>query len=139
LGLDCHVGLAAQHDIRVAGFIPIPPSPSGEPDWEEELLKHVRPMSQKAINNPPKTVADMNTPAAGNAHSNARALAHVYGACGGDVDDVRVLNLGSIERARTEQASGPAAVLFGLPTRFGLGFSLPPAGTGFGSSSAAAF
>jgi CubicO group peptidase (beta-lactamase class C family) len=105
-------------------------------------------MVQKAVNNPPKTVADMNTVAwrraeipAGNAHTNARALARLYGAlaCGGEVDGVQILSGQSIERARAEQASGPDTVLFGLPTRFGLGFSLPPEGTGFGSSSAAAF
>jgi CubicO group peptidase (beta-lactamase class C family) len=105
-------------------------------------------MVQKALNNPPKTVADMNTPSwrqaeipAGNGHTNARALARIYGAlaCGGEVDSVQVLSPDSIERARAEQASGPDAVLFGLPTRFGLGFSLPPKGAGFGSSSGSAF
>jgi CubicO group peptidase (beta-lactamase class C family) len=55
------------------------------------------------------------------------------------VDRVRVLSPGSVTRARTEQASGPDAVLFGMPTRFGLRFSLPPEGTGFGSSGAGAF
>jgi CubicO group peptidase (beta-lactamase class C family) len=145
LGIDCHIGLAAEHDSRVAEFIPIPP---GQPDFEQELLKNAGPMVQKAMNNPPHTVADMNTRAwrgaeipAGNAHTTARALARVYGAlaCGGEVDGVRVLSPASIERARTEQASGPDAVLFGWPTRFGLGFSLPPQGAGIGSSSAAAF
>jgi CubicO group peptidase (beta-lactamase class C family) len=145
LGIDCHIGLAAEHDARVAEFIPIPP---GEPDFEAELLKNAPPMAQKAVNNPPRTVADMNTRAwrraeipAGNAHTNARALARAYGAlaCGGEVDGVRVLSPQSIERARTEQANGPDAVLFGWPTRFGLGFSLPPVGAGFGSSSTTAF
>jgi CubicO group peptidase (beta-lactamase class C family) len=145
LGIDCHIGLAAGDDARVAEFIPIPP---GEPDLEAELLKNAGPMVLKALNNPPHTVADMNTRAwrkaeipAGNAHTNARALARVYGAlaCGGEVDGVRVLSPESIERARTEQASGPDAVLFSWPTRFGLGFSLPPEGAGFGSSSATAF
>jgi len=148
LGIDCHIGLAAEHDFRVAEFIPIPPPPPGEPDLEEELLKNAGPMVQKAINNPPHTVADMNTSAwrraeipAGNAHTNARALARVYGALawGGEANGVRVLSPESIERARTEQVNGPDAVLFGMPTRFGLGFSLPPRGLGFGSSSAAAF
>lgn len=147
LGIDCHIGLAAEHDARVAEFIPNQPPP-GEADFEQELLKHAGPMVQKAMNNPPKTVADMNTLAwrraeipAGNAHTNARALARVYGAlaCGGEAGGIRVLSLESIERARTEQASGPDAVLFGMPTRFGLGFSLPTEGTGFGSASAAAF
>jgi CubicO group peptidase (beta-lactamase class C family) len=145
LGLDCHIGLAAEHDARVAEFIPVPP---GQPDLEQELIRNAGPMLQKAINNPPKTVADMNTLAwrraeipAGNAHTNARALARVYGAlaCRGEVNGTRVLSPGSIERARTEQASGPDPILFGLATRFGLGFSLPPEGTGFGPSSVAAF
>ena len=146
LGLDCHIGLAAEHDARVAEFLPIPPPPPGTPNMEEQVLKQAGPMFEKAINNPPKTVADMNTRAWRGAeiiaHTTARALARVYGAlaCGGEVRGVHVLSARSIERARTEQANGPDAVLFGLPTRFGLGFSLPPAGIGFfGDSSAAAF
>ena len=148
LGIDCHIGLAAEHDARVAEFIPVPPPPPGEQDLEEELVKNAGPMTAKAVNNPPKTIADMNTSAwrraevpAGNAHTNARALARTYGAlaCGGAVDGFQVLSPDSIERARTEQASGPDAVLFGLPTRFGLGFSLPPDNAGFGSSSTTAF
>jgi CubicO group peptidase (beta-lactamase class C family) len=148
LGIDCHIGLAAEHDARVSQFIPVPPPPDGQPDLEEELLNSAGPMVQKALNNPPKTVADMNTRSwraaqipAGNAHTNARALARVYGAlaCGGEVDGVRVLSPDSIERARAEQGSGPDAVLFGLPTRFALGFSLPPEGAGFGSSGGSAF
>lgn len=148
LGIDCHIGLGAEHDARVAEFIAIPAPPPGELPLEEELLKDAGPMVQKAINNPPKTVADMNTPAwrraeipSGNAHTNARALARVYGALawGGQVDGVRVLSPESIERARAEQANGPDAVLFGMPTRFGLGFSLLSERVGFGSSSAGAF
>lgn len=148
LGIDCHIGLPARDDARVAEFLPFPPPPPGELDLEAEMIKNAGPMVQKANYNPPHTVADMNTTAwrraeipAGNAHTNARALARVYGALasGGALDGVRVLSPESIVRARTEQASGPDAVLFGLPTRFGLGFSLPPAGTGFGSTSSTAF
>jgi len=87
LGIDCHISLAAEHDARVAEFILIPPPPPGEPDFEEELLKHAGPMVRKVFSNPPRTVTDMNTRAwrraeipAGNAHTNARALARVYGA-----------------------------------------------------------
>lgn len=147
LGLDCHIGLAAEHDARVAEFLP-PPSSSGQPDLEEELTRNAGPMVQKALNNPPKTVSDMNTPSwrraeipAGNAHTTARALARLYGALasGGKMDDFQLLTSASIDRARTQQASGPDAVLFGMPTRFGLGFSLPPEGTGFASSSPSSF
>ncbi len=148
LGLDCHIGLAAENDARVAEFIPSPPPPPGQPDFFEELEKKAGLMVEKANHNPPWTIADRNTSAwrraeipAGNAHTNARALARVYGALasGGGVDGVPVLTPESIERARTEQANGPDAVLFGLPTRFGLGFQLPPEGAGIGSSSTAAF
>jgi len=148
LGIDCYIGLAAEHDARVAEFIAIPPPLAGEPDLEAELIGQAGPMVQKALNNPPKTVADMNTRAwraaeipAGNAHTTARALARVYGAlaCEGEAGGVRVLSRQGIERARTEQASGPDAVLFGLPTRYGLGFSLPAEGTGWGSMGGSAF
>jgi CubicO group peptidase (beta-lactamase class C family) len=148
LGLDCHIGLAAEHDARVAEFIASPPSPPGQPNVLAALLKQAGPMVEKAHLNPPWTFADRNTRAwraaeipAGNAHTTARALARVYGAlaCGGEVDGVRVLNPASIERARTVQDTGPDAVLFGLPTRFGLGFSLPSNGVGFGAASTSAF
>jgi CubicO group peptidase (beta-lactamase class C family) len=144
LGLDCHLGLAADQDARVAEFISIP---SDEPDVEEERFKQAGPMTQNATNNPPHTVADMNTRAwrsaeipAGNAHTTARALARVYGAlaCGGGIDGVRMLSPASVDRARMVQATGLDAVL-GIPTRFGLGFSLPPQGAGIGSSTPAAF
>jgi CubicO group peptidase (beta-lactamase class C family) len=124
LGIDCHIGL----------------------DLEAELIKNAGPMAQKALNNPPKTVADMNTRSwrraeipGGNAHTNARALARVYGAlaCGGEVDGVRVLSPESIERARAEQADGPDAVLFGLPTRYGLGFRCRPTMPALGRLAAA--
>lgn len=143
LGIDCTIGLAPEHDARVAEFIAVP----GE-NLEDQLIAQAGPMVQKALNNPPHTVADMNTRAwrgaeipAGNAHTNARALARLYGAlaCGGTVDGVRVLSPESIERARTEQVDGPDLVLFGLPTRFGLGFSLPPRGAGLGAAGAGAF
>jgi CubicO group peptidase (beta-lactamase class C family) len=147
LGIDCHIGLGAEYDARVAEFIPIR-LPPGQPDPEQELIRNAGRMVQKALNNPPKTVADMNTRAwrgaeipAGNAHTTARALARVFGALasGGEVDGIRVLSPASIERARSEQANGPDAVLFGMPTRFGLGFSLPPEGKSFGPLSAAVF
>ncbi len=148
LGLDCLLGFGAEHDARVADFLPPPPPPPDVPDFEAEAVHQAGPMTQKAVGNPPKTVADMNTRAwraaeipAGNVHTNARALAKVFGALAtdGTLDGVRVLSPESIARARGEQANGPDAVLFGMPTRFGLGFSLPPAGEGFGPTRASAF
>ncbi|MEE8165815.1 MAG: serine hydrolase domain-containing protein, partial [Myxococcota bacterium] len=61
---------------------------------------------------------------AANGHGNARALARIYGALarGGEVNAVRLLEPESIDRARSEQASGPDATLGGMPMRYGLGF-----------------
>jgi CubicO group peptidase (beta-lactamase class C family) len=38
LGLDCHMGLPATQDARVAEFLPVPPPPPGELGFEEALL-----------------------------------------------------------------------------------------------------
>lgn len=89
----------------------------------------------KALNNPPgalrlstinsRSWRGAEVPAA-NGHTNARSLAKFYSALarGGELDGVRVLTQAQIEQARTEQSNGPDAVLYGLPTRYGLGFRL---------------
>ena len=41
------------------------------------------------------------------------------------MDGIRILDDETVRRATTEQSAGTDAVL-GMPTRFGLGFSLPP-------------
>ncbi len=63
---------------------------------------------------------------AANGHGTARALARIYGALarGGEVDGVRILETETIRRARSEQVSGPDAVLGQMPMRYGLGFML---------------
>ncbi len=92
-------------------------------------------MTFKAFANPPDLMVPgtVNTRAwraaeipAANGHADARSLARLYGALarGGELDGVRVLSREAIERARVEQSYGEDAVLFGLPTRFGLGFML---------------
>jgi CubicO group peptidase (beta-lactamase class C family) len=60
-----------------------------------------------------------------NGIANARAVARMYAACIGEVDGVRLLDDATIRQATEEQSRGADAVL-GMPTRFGLGFSLPP-------------
>src|SRR5262249_14450591 len=55
----------------------------------------------------------------------ARALARMYAALAHEVDGVRLLRPETVALARTVQADGPDAVL-GIPTRFGVGFMLPP-------------
>jgi CubicO group peptidase (beta-lactamase class C family) len=137
LAIDCHIGLAAEHDARTAALIP-PPLPTAEQMTPEqialiaEILKDPQGLLFKVFANPPLLPDVANTRAwraaeipAANAHTNARALARVYGvlACGGQLDGVRLLSRESIDRALTQQSDGPDAVV-PLHTRFGLGFML---------------
>ena len=135
LGLDFHIGLAAEHDARTAEMVPAPPPQPGQPNLLAELLTDPESMTFKAFLNPPDMVepGQVNTrewraaeiPAA-NGHGNARALARAYGALarGGELEGVRVLSPGAIDRAIVEQSSGMDEILVGLPTRFGLGYFL---------------
>jgi len=97
------------------------------------LMSDPTTMVGLAFNNPPQSRHVANSRAwreaeipAANGHGNARALARIYGALarGGKVGAVRLLEQESIDRARSEQASGPDATLGGLPMRYGLGFML---------------
>ncbi len=91
-------------------------------------------MQSAAFRNPPQTSAAVNTRAwraaeipAVNGHGTAHALARVYGAParGGEIDGIRILGAPAIERAITEEASGPERMFCGaLSMRFGLGFVL---------------
>jgi len=143
LDADFHIGFGPELDARTSdlhgslmptggagGELPDIPGPLGQ------MLKDMRDpttMTGAAFGNPPRGTERVNTRAwraaevpAGNGHGTARALARIYGALarGGEIDGVRILAPESIERARSEQAFGPDAVLGGLPTRFGLGFML---------------
>jgi CubicO group peptidase (beta-lactamase class C family) len=134
LGLDFHIGLEAKHDDRCAELIAAPPPPPGQPN---PLAANDDPESitMKAINNPPGAlrVSTVNSrpwraaeiPAA-NGHTNARAIARFYGtlACGGELDGVQVMSPAQIQRCYEEQSYGPDAVMYGLPSRFGLGYRL---------------
>jgi CubicO group peptidase (beta-lactamase class C family) len=144
LDADFHIGLDAVHDRRVANLIGGIAPPRPEPGQPAVKIKgpmgdFMRDMTDPstmvgaAFNNPSVSPGTVNSrkwraaeiPAA-NGHGTARALARIYGAlaCGGEVDGVRILDTASIERARTEQVSGPDATLGQLPMRYGLGFML---------------
>ena len=144
LEADFHIGLDAMHDGRVAELIGgiAPPKPkAGEPaprikgpmgDFLRDMTDP-NTMVGAAFNNPSMSPGTVNSrewraaeiPAA-NGHGTARSLARIYGALatGGEVDGVRILEADSIERARTEQVSGPDATLGQLPMRYGLGYML---------------
>ena len=137
LQMDCFIGLDAAEDSRVADIISPPPM---TPEQQENLaasLKDPESVSAKAISNPSmilkiwsaKVVNSRRWRAAeipaGNAHTNARAFATLYGAlaCGGIYRGFQVLSEESIRRCYTEQSNGPDAVNL-TPTRFSMGFGL---------------
>lgn len=141
LGIDCHIGLDPNHYGRVADMIASPPPPPGVPNIFEQIAKDPESVTAKAFANPPLlTQGVVNSrewrmaelPAA-NGHTNARALARIYGALanGGEIDGIRVLSRDSIARCHDEQSFGPDAVLL-ISTRMSLGFMLSQPGASFG-------
>jgi CubicO group peptidase (beta-lactamase class C family) len=134
LELDCYIGLSEEHDARTAEMLPMPP-PEGEDNPIAKALSDPESMTFKAFASPPDLMlpGTVNSRAwraaeipAANGHTDARSLARLYGALaqGGELDGYEVLTLEAIDRARVEQSYGEDAVLFGLPSRFGLGFML---------------
>jgi CubicO group peptidase (beta-lactamase class C family) len=132
LGIDFHIGLSTTDDARAVPLIPPPPPPPEQMSMFAEILKDPESMLAKAFTNPPLPPDAANSRAwraaeipAGNGHTNARALARVYGvlACGGRSDGVRLLSRKTINRALTAQSDGPDALL-PMHTCFGLGFAL---------------
>lgn len=133
LGLDFHIGLAAEHDARVAEIVPAPASPPGAPNPFAAARKNPHSLVGRVFGNPTFETRDVNSRAwreaelpAVNGHGTARDLARVYGALATDgvLDGERVLSPEQIARANTEQARGIDAVLTPLHSRFGLGFML---------------
>jgi len=124
LGADFHIGLAAEHDGRVANVIAPPPLPV-DPD----------PMSvaSRTLSNPPMRAEQSwetawrraEIPAAGG-HGNARSVAAVQAvlAGGGEVGGVRLLSAKGCQAVLEQQSYGPDLVL-GVPLRFGMGYGLP--------------
>ncbi len=123
LGADFHIGLAQEHDVRVAELISPPPMES--PPIEPGSI-----MGRTLFNSPIiPAYSDRSWRAAeipsSNGHGNARSAAKVGSllACGGDLNGVRLLSQATIDQAIEEQFNGIDLVL-GVPVRWGLGFGL---------------
>jgi len=145
LGLDCHIGLDAQHDARCGQMIASPPPPPGQVNLYQYSLDNPESVTAKAFFNPGTAMKlgavngrswrGAEIPAA-NGHTNAHALARLYGALarGGEVDGVRVLQPAAITRCSTEESAGVDEVLL-IPTRFSTGFMLTQAHDPMGPNS----
>lgn len=130
LGLDFWIGLPESELSRCATLIP----PEGGTSAVEEILgadsltaKVMRGPSglfgyDEMWNRPEVLAAEMPS---SNGVGDARSLARLYAATVGEVDGLRVLAPETVASARAVQSEGPDKVIL-VPTRFGLGFSLPP-------------
>ena len=135
LGLELHVGLPAELEPRVATLIP-PPEPS---DPEDRALreKFMGPdtLLGRALLGPSghfgygplwntREMHAAELPSS-NGIGSARSLARFYAALVGEVEGTRLLSPETLARVSRVEADGPDALLH-LPTRFGLGYMLPP-------------
>ncbi len=130
LGADFHIGLAAEHDARVADLIPPPPGGAIGDGEQSELTRNMS-------SNPPINPYDTRTrewraaeiPAAGG-HGNARSIAeiHVLLANGGVAKGKRLMSEAGCRKALELQVEGTDLIL-NMPARFGMGFGLPGAAT----------
>ena len=127
LGADFHIGLAAEHDHRVALVIPAPPLQFGSGDSEQDPTS----IPARALN--PRLQAEQSweipwrraeIPAAGG-HGNARSVALAQAAVshGGALRGVELLSSAMLERIFDVQAAGRDLVL-GIGVTFGVGYGL---------------
>ncbi len=140
LGLEFWIGLPRELNPRVAPMIPSPP-PSGPPDVFTARLLDPTSLLHRAFVNPMILPGTFNEPAflaaeipAANGVGTARSLARLYAACIGEIDGVRLLEPGTLEKATLVQSAGEDLVL-GYETRYATGFQLsfpfrPMAGEG---------
>jgi len=148
LGADFHIGLPAECDARTSEIYGVlignkPPTAREQKNSAEirdrfaafaRAVRDPTTMQGAAFLNPPQDRDAVNTRAwraaeipSVNGHGTARALARIYGALarGGEIDGIAILQPQTIERAITEEASGPERMFCGaIAMRFGLGFVL---------------
>jgi CubicO group peptidase (beta-lactamase class C family) len=135
LGLDLYIGLPLEHESRVAAMLaPL------EPTDPKEVALRARVMGPdtllgRALSGPSnlfrygpmwnRRMLHATEMPSSNGIGSARAVARLYAALVGEVDGRRLLEPATIARARAPRSEGPDAVIH-VPTRFGLGFMLPP-------------
>ena len=127
LNADFHIGFSEEHDSRVGELIP--------PEIDlKELAAFIEPgsIAMKTLVNPSLTAKEPLTRAwraaeipAANGHGNARSIAKIGAvlACGGELDNIRLLSSNTIDTAIEEQIYDTDLVLL-YPVRFCCGFGL---------------
>jgi CubicO group peptidase (beta-lactamase class C family) len=146
LVIDAHIGLPSPEDGRVADMLGAPPPAPGEFNLFAEMGKNPESVTARTFMNPPVlSMAMVNSRAwrgaeipAANGHTNARALARLYGALarGGEVDGMRVMEAREIPACYVEESHGRDEVLM-ISTRFSAGFMLSQPGEEMGPNASA--
>ena len=137
-GIDFHIGFGPEEDQRVADWVAYRAQPGEESvrPWLEKDPATITGLDLGRLlayrNPPPHPEGGVNSriwrqaefPST-NGHSNARAIAHLFGALAnrGELDGHRLLEPSTIEQAYAIESDGEDLVL-GRPNRFGLGFQL---------------
>lgn len=143
-GADFHIGLAAQHDGRVAEFVWLPElefhagAMPAEPTQAQLLFLRVylNPVGASGhggiVNTPAWRRAEYPST---NSHATAMGIARAYEAVAGRgmLRGERRIGADLLAEAAREHSSGEDFVL-GKPSRFGLGFQLPPLERAIGSN-----
>ncbi len=135
LGLDMWIGLPDSVEPRLAPIIP--PDPPADPHlrdlWVDMAMSDTlfgKVMSgpshlfayDERWNTRPLHQAEMPS---SNGVATAASVARLFAATIGEVDGVRLLGPNTVKAACVTQSEGTDFVL-GLPSRYGLGFALPP-------------
>jgi len=130
LNIDFHIGMTEELDHRIADLIPIEESEESPGVSSDQVLREN--MAMWSIFNPIIPIEETRSRSwrkaeipASNGHGNARSIARVGAifACGGELDNVRLLSKETVENAIVEQVYGEDLILL-KPIRFGLGFGL---------------
>jgi len=118
LGADFHIGLAAEHDHRIAPIIP-PPTRAPEIEARGPGNPHIPAELGRT-----EAWRRAEIPSA-NGFGNARSVAAVQSvlACGGQVRGVRLMSEAGCERVLDEQFVGADEIL-GVRMCYGMGYSL---------------
>jgi CubicO group peptidase (beta-lactamase class C family) len=124
LGADFHIGLAAEHDHRVAPSIAPPSSPDGDmvaapPSGSAARSEGIRMSAGNSLAWRRAEIPDAS------GFGNARSVAAVQSvlASGGTAGGVPLLSLAGRERAREEQYHGFDQIL-GASIRYGMGYGI---------------
>src|SRR5213593_4892073 len=115
--------LPEHHRLAVLEDAPMPPDfqmPAMPPDLPMFRAAPMSLMPNAAFGNRPDTLA-ADIPAGGK--TSARAIARMYAALLGEVDGVQLLTPARLKQATTERVTGQDEV-FGMPTTWGLGYSI---------------